>query len=470
MRKPSILLFVFSCLLFCAAAQSSSGRDIVHIVILHVNDDHGQLLAHDVLGKSRGGAARLATLIARIRKETVGDVLVLHAGDFLSRGDSLTTLSGGELNVKIMNRIGFDALTPGNGEYYTGIDHLMRLQKIARFPFIAANVYSRTNNRLLMDPFITKTINGITIAILGLGFIHEELPSARAVELRNYADIAARITPDLRKKADLVIALTHIGLPDDVSLAMVNPDIDLIVGGHTHTILDAGLVVKHMNSPGACTIAQAGEFNEYLGRIDIRMQRSGPRYRLLSIKARLISVDSTLAEDDAVAGLINSYRNAFRRVVCRSDRDISRTPNRMGPIDTLVAKAISDKTRASVVLFAHNAVAGGLRKGPVTYSEVCRLYPWGNSVVALQVPGRELIRLSSMPGYSSLGLEPGGSDSLGFAANRKRIIGTRQYLVAAVVGPDGGPPEWKNYRTTPLQADMRAAIVREIKREYRPRQ
>ncbi|MCL5270724.1 MAG: metallophosphoesterase, partial [bacterium] len=101
------------------------GAGAQEIVILHENDTHGHLFSAEQTADGRhGGAARLATLVARERAANPGRVLLLHAGDILSRGDALTNWSGGAANFEVMRRIGFDALTPGNGDYYWGPDAL----------------------------------------------------------------------------------------------------------------------------------------------------------------------------------------------------------------------------------------------------------------------------------------------------------------------------------------------------------
>ena len=93
-----------------------------HLVILHINDTHGHLEPHKVKERSVGGVARLAGLIKQIRRENPGRVLLVHGGDVFSRGDAVTRHYKGRANIDLMNRMGYDAMVPGNGEYYWGLE------------------------------------------------------------------------------------------------------------------------------------------------------------------------------------------------------------------------------------------------------------------------------------------------------------------------------------------------------------
>jgi len=463
LRMLTIALMLPACPRVFGAA-SDRARDTVRLVVLHINDEHGHLLPHREAGELQGGVARVAMLIERVRKEAGGqNVLLLHAGDVLSRGDSITTFFGGCVNFEIMNRIGFDAFTPGNGEFYTGVSHLLELQRLVRFPFIEANLASAIDNRLIFEPSIIKTIDGIRIAIIGLGFIHREHPSSHGLALDDPMSVASRLLPDLHAKADCVIALTHIGYPDDERLAAIPNAPDIIVGGHSHDALDTGVVVLHDADSGRTLIAQAGEYDEYLGRIDAALVNDGARYRIVSMHARLISVDSTAPEDAPVARLLRKESSRLRAAVCTAHGDIPRTLGKSHPLDTAVARALKAAARADVALVPAHAIGGDLRKGPVLYADICRIYPAGNRVVDTAVAGSRL--------YSLLGVKNAVLDGVLIDTAARRIVAVngrrfdpgRKYRVAIVETPADTAAALRTDAARISADDVRRAIVKAIR-------
>jgi len=124
-----------------AAGELPQPSTSEHLVILHVNDTHGHLSPRTIKGRSVGGVARMASMVKHIRQENPGRVLLLHAGDVFSRGDSITNYYGGAANFELMNRIGFDALVLGNGDYYFGIDNLRQRIPEAKFTILAGNIF-----------------------------------------------------------------------------------------------------------------------------------------------------------------------------------------------------------------------------------------------------------------------------------------------------------------------------------------
>lgn len=252
-----------------------------HITILHTNDVHSHI---DPFPKTHasypneGGVARRAALISAIRKENA-NTLLLDAGDIF-QGTPYFNFYGGELEFKLMSMLKYDAATIGNHDFDNGIDGLYAQLPNASFDFISAN-YDFTNTVLdtHIKPYKIFVRDGIKIGVFGLGIKLEGLVDKRLYKETVYIDpyeIARDISSQLKlvEKCDLVICLSHLGYkysdpnkPSDINLAGMTKDIDLIIGGHTHTFMEKPEIV--FNQAGKKTLVnQVGCYGVYMGRID----------------------------------------------------------------------------------------------------------------------------------------------------------------------------------------------------------
>ena len=252
-----------------------------HITVLHTNDVHSYIdpfpMDHP-RNPGQGGVAKRAQLIADIRKENP-NVLLLDAGDIF-QGTPYFNYYGGELEYKLMGMMGYELSTIGNHDFDNGLEGMVSQMPNAKFEFVSAN-YDFKNT--IMAPFVKpyKIIikDGIKIGIFGLGVGLEGLVDKRNYKETVYNDpieVATDMARILKhtEKCDLVICLSHIGFkynePDkvcDLLLAKKTKDIDLIIGGHTHTFLDKPIIEKNLDSKQVL-INQVGCYGLNLGRID----------------------------------------------------------------------------------------------------------------------------------------------------------------------------------------------------------
>ena len=262
--------------------SSFSTVDTKKITILHTNDTHSHIdpfPADHPKNPNMGGAARRAAIIESIRKEE-RNVLLLDAGDIF-QGTPYFNYYGGELEFKLMSMMQYDVATMGNHDFDNGIDGFYAQLPHAKFDFVSAN-YDFKNTVLndIVKPYKIIKKDGIKIGIFGLGVQLDGLVDKKLYKetvYNNPIEVAQDMTRILKeeKKCDLVICLSHLGFkykdepekPSDIVLAQKTKNIDLIIGGHTHTFLDKPVIEK--NSEGKeVLINQVGCFGVNLGRID----------------------------------------------------------------------------------------------------------------------------------------------------------------------------------------------------------
>ena len=262
-------------------------RDSVHLVVLHTNDTHSRMDPFPMDGgpfEGLGGAARRATLIRRVRAANE-HVLLLDSGDIF-QGTPYFNFFGGELEFRAMTAMGYDAATLGNHDFDNGVDGLMAMLPEAGFEFVSAN-YDVRGSALAghVRPYAVREFGGVTVGIFGLGIAFEKLVLASLHEGVVYTDpiAAARTTcGELRRLGcSLIICLSHLGYeyrdtdrPSDQTLAAAVPEIDLILGGHTHTFLDEADVYDQ-GVYGFTVVNQVGWGGMRLGRVDVTFDTGG---------------------------------------------------------------------------------------------------------------------------------------------------------------------------------------------------
>jgi 5'-nucleotidase len=261
----------------------ATGPDDVHLVILHTNDTHSRMDPFPMDGgpfQGLGGAARRAALIERIRAEHP-HVLLLDAGDTF-QGTPYFNFFKGEIEFRAMSAMGYDATTIGNHDFDNGVEGLVEMLPHADFPLVSAN-YDVSGSLLEghVEPWIIRDLGGVRVGIFGLGISFDGLVLEslhRGVDYTDPYAAARRAAGELRARGcSLVICLSHLGyryrgeIPSDTILAQEVDGIDLILGGHTHTFMDAPDVYE--KTDGSLTLVnQVGWAGMRLGRIDVMMK------------------------------------------------------------------------------------------------------------------------------------------------------------------------------------------------------
>ncbi len=397
--------------------DSKGDAQIHHLVVLHTNDTHGHPVkffkdpAPDV-----GGLAARATIVQRIKGQSK-NVLVLDAGD-INTGKPESNLFMARPDIKGFNYIGYDAMAIGNHEFDNGLDVLKKQMQWADFPFLSANVRTK-NGELLTLPYIIKEFEGFKVAIFGVTTRETEFLShpenIKDLVFQDEVEAAKLLVPELRKQADAVIALAHMGIyksPELGSkrLASEVSGIDLIVDGHSHTKLDAPIVMTDSESGHKTLIVQAWKWGLVLGRVDLFIQEKRViDYTFEAIPVNLKEVEKKpdgamvyhvigeeIPEDPELVRLMEPYltiANAvlFEVVGQAEETFFYRNVRKMETgLGNLVADSMLWYTKYMGVEFALQN-GGGIRadlpKGPITQRSLHEVLPFGNSVVVLTLDG-----------------------------------------------------------------------------------
>ena len=280
MKKQIILYINIFVLLVGLSAQQ-----VTKLVILYTNDTHSQLEPTDtnaLKNADMGGYARRMGLINQIRQQEAL-ALLLDAGDF-SQGTPYYNFFKGRLETEGYNKMKYDAVALGNHEFDNGMDTLAAILSLADFPIVVSNYdVSKSSISPFVKPYIVLNRENLRIGIMGLGVNPDGLimeDNYNGIKYNDPLATARKISTRLKKheKCDVVICLSHLG--SDTTLAGINDFdiakgtkyIDVIIGGHSHTMLENK---KTINAKGKdVLIAQMGKSGLYIGRIDIIFSKS----------------------------------------------------------------------------------------------------------------------------------------------------------------------------------------------------
>ncbi len=394
----------------------AQGAAAHRLTILHMNDFHARHEPVDAralaCGPDRpacfGGAAHLATAIAAERGAAEADgrqVLLVDAGDQF-QGSLFFTAWKGEVELAVMHALGTEAMAVGNHEFDQGPANLARFARAARFPVLSANTDAGADPDLAgaLRPHVMVQKGGLRIGLVGLTTLATAIGSSPGPHVRftDPAEALARSAATLRAEgARLVIALSHLGLDVDLTLAGRIAGVDVIVGGHTHTLLSnsepgaAGPAHQAVSGPaGRAVVVQAAAYGRYLGRLDIDLDSDGG---VLGYGGDCRHVSLTLPQEPLVAAVVAHYaaqlEGVRRRVVGRAESAVGNATCRVGEcaLGSFIADAMRDSVQgAEVALMNAGGIRTGLPGGELTLGDVLTMLPFGNSVATLELTGADL--------------------------------------------------------------------------------
>lgn len=366
--------------------------------ILHSNDMHGDFLAEVKQGKKEliGGLALLSGYISKVREEEK-NVLYVISGDML-QGSLIDSEWKGVSTIEIMNWLAPDVVAIGNHEVDYGLPHLLFLEKLANFPLVNANLYIRKNNKRLLLPYLILKKAGFDIMFTGIitekimDSIKQDKLIGSFVSLAQASEEVGRICNAYKNDdIDLTILLTHIGYEADIELAkMLKPEwgVDLILGGHSHTVLEKPAQVNKI------LIAQAGVGTNQIGRFDILVDDD--TNSIVEYKWQLIPIEEGIAPKDKkleefIAGYKEQVDRKYSTILCRFKQTLTH-PKREEEtsLGNLFADIFSQRAESEVMLVGSGSIRIKEMGPVVTLKDFLACFPYDDSLTRFVITGKQL--------------------------------------------------------------------------------
>jgi 2',3'-cyclic-nucleotide 2'-phosphodiesterase (5'-nucleotidase family) len=380
MNKKIVLLFTVLLLLFSrfSYSQKQEVKNPTEIIILHTNDMHAQI---DNMGK-------LAYLVDSLKKSHLY-VFLVSAGDNFTGNPVVDKYSDkGYPMIDLMNRCGFDVSAFGNHEFDLGQDFLAKRIEQASFPFICCNIDSIGNILKRPPPFIIlKAGNDIKLAILGIiqrgpsGKPESHLSKLTGLTFSDGITAAERFTW-LKEEYGNLIGLTHLGIETDTILARIIPEFDLIIGGHSHDLIDSLMIVRGVR------IVQAGSKLQYAGKTTLRISDG----RITSIRNENICLDSVRNVNRKIQSRIDKYNDnkELRKVIGYSETQI----NGFHELGSLMTDALTNQVKADFAFINSGGIrVRSLSEGDITLYDIYKLDPFENEVMTFTLSASEISSL-----------------------------------------------------------------------------
>ncbi len=438
--KTTACALAVSLTLLSGAASAWEKDKTYAITILHTNDHHGHFWQND---HGEYGLGAQKTLVDGIRREVAaqgGSVLLLSGGD-INTGVPESDLQDAEPDFRGMNLVGYDAMAIGNHEFDNPLSVLRQQEKWATFPLLSANIYQKSTGQRLFKPYALFDKQGIKIAVIGLTTDDTAKIGNPEyftdMEFRVPAQEAKQVVEQLRKdeKPDVIIAATHMGhydngehgsnAPGDVEMARSLPAgyLDMIVGGHSQDpVCMAGDNRKQVDYvPGTpCSpdrqngtwIVQAHEWGKYVGRADFEFRNGELKlvhYQLIpvNLKKKVEKADGTservyytqqIAEDPTMMKLLTPFQDKGKAqlgvkigsVNGKLEGDRSKVRFVQTNLARVMLAAQMERADADFAVMSGGGVRDSIESGDITYKNVLKVQPFGNTLVHVDMKGREV--------------------------------------------------------------------------------
>lgn len=371
--------------------------------ILHSNDMHGDFFAElgGQPGQMIGGLALLSAYINKVRSEE-DNVLYVVSGDMV-QGNLIDTEYKGISTIEIMNYLAPDVVTLGNHEFDYGLPHLLFLEKMANFPIVNANLYIKTYQKRLMSPY--KIIRKAGFDFLFTGIITDKVIDSISqdqligsfVSLEEASAEVGKICNAYKNNdIDLTILLTHIGIDSDKQLASIlRPEwgVDLIIGGHSHTILNQPEKVNNI------LIVQAGTSTNQVGRFDITVDDDTNsivdcQWKLVPITSDIVSPDKRLLQ------FISQFKSVvdqkYSAIITKLSTSLAHPCREVEtPLGDLFADIFAAAAEADVALVGSGSIRSPQLGPVVTLNDIVTCFPYDDSLLRFTITGVDLKKIFS---------------------------------------------------------------------------
>lgn len=398
-----------------ALTSESAGffkEDRMNIRILHTNDVHSRLES-------------FAKIVSKIRELKDENTLILDAGDFNDFMRLELQGTSGKAGCNLLSIAGYDAITVGNNEGFEGLEVLESMAASGLVPFVSCNLHKSDMspiNGLRRSIIINRA--GLRFLIIGTSPQYNEFFSLLNMHASDHIEEIKRELGDNKGKYDISILLSHSGMREDKELAENVGGIDIIIGGHSHLLMDEAEKVK------GTIIHQSGSYGEHLGVLDIEVEDGKiVDFRGSNIKVEALAVDKEIADE-----LIRQKHiavEALSKPLYEVDRDIWHDVVEENPMTNLLADALADVIPCDLSIINSGIISGGTRKGAVSNKKLLEISPSPLNPTYMEIKGKYIKEALELSLQADVCLHDGKGS--GF---RGRYLG-RLHVSNAVIEHDG---------------------------------
>lgn len=456
-----------------------------NLTLAQLNDSHGYVELHNELFwtakgatyRKAGGYARIATLLKQMRGERPGAVLTFDGGDTI-HGTYPAVQTKGEGLIPLLNALDFAAMT-AHWEFAYGPAQLKQVTAGLNYPLLAANVYDKESGTRPFEARRVYEAGGLRVGVVGLAsnIVDKTMPPhfSKGLRFTLGRDELAEAVRALREaeRVDLVVALSHLGFPQDMQLAedlaAQGAPVDVFLSSHTHNRLHRPATVERT------LIIQSGSHGSFLGRLDLRVEDG----RVTGWDHRLITVGEDIAPDGEMQAqvdeLLRPFRAELERVVGRTETALNRNTLLESTMDNLLLQSLLDATGAEAAFSNGWRYGAPIPPGPVTVNDLYNIIPMNPPVMTVELTGEEmremleenLERTLSRDPYSQMGgylkrmagvklyakaENPQGQRVQELYVGEEPVAPGRRYQVAYVTEQGVGPRYGANRQETGIRA------------------
>ena len=459
-----LLSFILLCLAVLSCRENNNKNQQANksedkeFVLLFTNDFHSQIepTAKDATyNADMGGAVRLKALIDSVRTAEPA-VLLTDSGDMV-QGTYYFSCFNGIVEMMMLDELGYDVRTLGNHEFDKKMVGLGDMLAMSKVPVVASNYdFANTSLSQYVKPSLMLKAGDVNVGFIGLNVRLQNLVDPTACEGVVWFDaleVADKLAGDLKNDgADIVIALSHLGFSKDAEVKYMDSgiarntrNIDMIVGGHSHTFINKAYYVRNLDG-AYVPIVQTGSKGICLGYSKIRIGKDGKK----TFDYRLIPVDSRLdaRADDAFAATISTYAGNLAE---KMEEELGYAPEDMtkgnpeSKLGNFTADALSWMceqlygAKPDVTLYNTGGLRSNIYKGPVTLGDVFTVYPFDNQLTVLEMNGKALKNLfaevaasGGMPVNAGVRLVVKDGKVKSVTVNDRKIEDGKTYTVATL--------------------------------------
>lgn len=442
-----ILLAILSAIF----AFNTFSQDIKEVTILHWNDFHARNQPYKVSKKDSVTGEQVyywvggvGSMTGYLKKYRTPNSLVLNAGDDF-QGTPISNFTRGKSQIEILNSYSIDALVLGNHEFDYSQYSLDSALKLAKFDYLSGNVFMTSQNKLMGKPYTVKEINGVKFGIIGITLpelFETSIPNniTDLLMLNTDSVITVGINELKKQGCDVIVLLSHSGLESDKKYSdKFYSDVDVIVGGHSHTTL-----FKPVRRNGV-VIVQAGSYGRNLGKLDLKIDVD--KDTITDSYGTLIEtvLDSAIFDKDAAAkveDMIAQYLPQLSVKIGTLETDWRASYSDESNLGQFEADAFRMKTGADIGFVNGGGLRKSLLKGDILVGDIWEINPFGNDIQTITVSGKTLkqmlknnikIRLEKIS--KGEGAELLHNSGLTYSYDSKKALeGSEDYLISVNIG------------------------------------